>query len=148
MQLFLPTFIFVIACICVKYLVWKNKFCNKIIIIQLVATKVIIFESKQWHHRVSQTGVLQKFCWLSRDLKDQQLACIRLYSHSLQSVKWKLKGTLTNTPHIHKVLILSQQGPVTEVTITVHDCCSAHSVFQVPHFLKATHLLVTCPDKE
>lgn len=78
--------------------------------------------------RVSQTRVLQKFCWLSRDLKDQQLACIRLYSHSLPGVKWKLKGTLTNIPHIHKVLILSQQGHMTEVTITVHDCCS-HTAF-------------------
>lgn len=56
--------------------------------------------------------------------------------------------THINIPHIHKVLILSQQGHMTEVTITVHDCCSAHSVFKVPHLLKATHLLVTCQDKE
>lgn len=37
--------------------------------------------------------------------------------------------THINTPHIHKVLILSQQGCMTEVTITVHDCCSGHRAF-------------------
>lgn len=68
---------------------------------------------------------------------------IRLYSHSLRGVKCKLKQILINIPHIYKVLILSPQGHKTEVTITVHD-----SILQVFHFLKGTHLLVTCCDTE
>jgi len=46
------------------------------------------------------------------------------------------------------VLILSRQGHMMEVTTTVHDGSPAHSVFQVPRVLKATHLRVTCQDKE
>lgn len=37
---------------------------------------------------------------------------------------------------------------MTDVTTVVHDHSSAYSIFQVPHFLKATHLLVTCQDKK